>query len=74
MLADFYDLHRVGAAGFAERLADREDHVIAGVHGAALKELVFRHVECAFRVAGTFEFDRVDAAEERDAPARLNHR
>ena len=74
MLADFDDFHGVRAAGLAERLADRQDNVVAMVDRAALEQLVLRHVQRAFRVARALELDRVDAAEQRHAAACLDYR
>ncbi len=43
------------------------------VDRAALEQLVFRHVQRAFRIARALELDRVDAAEQRYPAARLDH-
>src|SRR4051812_11976140 len=58
VLADPYDFHRVGAAGLAVRLADREHDVITGLHRAALQKLVLRQLQRFLRVARTLELHR----------------
>src|SRR5262245_22116118 len=43
MLSHFDNLHRIGAPGDAEGLADRKHDVVAVLHGAALQQFVLRH-------------------------------
>ena len=72
MLAYLYNFHGVSAAGFAERLADRQDYAIARIDRAAFQQLVFRHVQGPFRIARAFELDRIHAPKQRDPPTRLD--
>ena len=74
VLAHFNHLERIGAAGLAERLTDREHDVIAVSHRAAFQELVFGQVQRFFRIARALEIDRVHAAKQRHPPPRFLRR
>src|SRR5688572_33170892 len=71
---DLDDFDGIGPARLAERLTDGEDDEIAVLHDAALEQLVLGQLERLLAVARALEAHRVDAAEERHAPPRLDHR
>ena len=74
MFSDLDNFHGVRAAGLAKRLADGQHNIVAAMHGAALEQLVFGHVQGPLRVARPLEHDRVNAAKQGHATPGFDHR
>lgn len=66
------DLHRVGPAGFAYRLANSHDNQIAVAHDAALEQFVFSMIQDNLGIVrSAAELNGIDAAKQRHFTAGI---